>query len=107
MRRVAQVIGLPAAGIEEYERLHRAVWPEVCARLTASGVTNYSIFRYGELLFSYFEYIGDDYDADMAAIAADETTQQWWALCGPLQRPLEDRQPGEWWMTIPELFHLD
>lgn len=106
MRRVASVIGLPAVNVEAYERLHRDVWPGVLERLRASHVRNYSIFRYGELLFSYLEYVGDDYEADMAAIAADPATQEWWAVCGPLQRPVEDRVEGEWWKEVPELFHL-
>jgi L-rhamnose mutarotase len=107
MRRVASVIGLPAENAAEYERLHADVWPAVLARLTASNVSNYSIFRHGELLFSYFEYTGDDYAADMAAIAADPATQGWWEVCNPLQRPLPDRAEGDWWKVIPEVFHLD
>ncbi|CAN5321090.1 L-rhamnose mutarotase [soil metagenome] len=106
MKRVASVIGLPAENVEEYERLHAAVWPEVLARLSASNVSNYSIYRYGDLLISYFEYTGDDYDADMAAMAADPATQRWWAVCEPLQRPVTDRAEGEWWRELPEVFHL-
>jgi L-rhamnose mutarotase len=106
MKRVASVIGLPAENVEEYERLHAAVWPEVLARLSASNVSNYSIYRYGDLLISYFEYTGDDYAADMAAMAADPATQRWWALCEPLQRPVTDRAEGEWWKELPEVFHL-
>lgn len=106
MKRVASVIGLPAENVEVYERLHAAVWPEVLARLSASNVSNYSIYRYGDLLISYFEYTGDDYDADMAAMAADPATQRWWAVCEPLQRPVTDRAEGEWWRELPEVFHL-
>lgn len=107
MMRIASVIGLPPENVETYERLHAAVWPGVVERLTASNVTNYSIYRHGDLLFSYMEYVGDDLDADMAAIAADPTTQEWWALCEPLQRPLADRADGEWWKQLSEVFHLD
>lgn len=107
MKRVSSVIGLPAENVAEYERLHADVWPEVLARLSASHVTNYSIFRHGELLISYLEYTGDDYDADMALIADDPATQRWWELCMPLQRPLDGRAEGEWWKELPELFHLD
>lgn len=107
MIRLASVIGLPDDNVEEYERLHASVWPEVLERLRRSNMTNYSIFRFDGLLFSYLEYVGDDLDADTAAIAADEATQQWWSLCEPLQRPLEGRETGEWWKAIPEVFHLD
>ncbi|WP_062467418.1 L-rhamnose mutarotase [Demequina maris] len=107
MRRVAQVIGLPAEHREEYERHHAAVWPGVLERLARSHVHNYSIYRHGELLFSYFEYTGDDYERDMQEIADDPETQRWWAVQMPLQRPLEDRADGEWWSTLPEVFHQD
>jgi len=79
----------------------------VLQRLSDSHITNYSIYRDGEILFSYMEYDGVDLDADLAAIAADPATQEWWAICKPLQRPSEDRGAGEWWKEIPELFHLD
>lgn len=107
IRRIASVIGLPAENVAEYERLHAEVWPEVLARISASNVTNYSIFRHGDLLFSYLEYVGDDYEADMAAMAADPATQRWWAICEPLQRPVADRAPGDWWKQLPEVFHTD
>ena len=107
MRRVASVIGLPPESAERYEQLHAAVWPAVLAQIAASHIANYSIYRYGELLFSYFEYLGSDYEADMAAMAADAATQEWWAVCNPLQRPVDGRAEGEWWKQIPEVFHTD
>lgn len=106
-QRIASVIGLPPENIEVYERLHANVWPGVLARLSASNIVNYSIYRHGDLLFSYMEYVGHDLESDLAAIAADETTKQWWSVCEPLQRPLPDRRSGEWWKQIPEVFHLD
>ncbi|MEP6478589.1 MAG: L-rhamnose mutarotase [Rhodoglobus sp.] len=107
MKRIASVIGIAPEHVEEYERLHAAVWPAVLEQISASNITNYSIYRYGELLFSYFEYVGDDFEADSAAMAKDPKTQEWWAVCMPLQRPVEDRAEGEWWKEIPEIFHTD
>ncbi|WP_062209159.1 L-rhamnose mutarotase [Demequina oxidasica] len=107
MRRVASVIGLPPEHVEEYERIHAAVWPAVLAQISASHITNYSIYRYGELLVSYFEYDGEDYEADMAEMAKDPETQRWWAVCSPLQRPVAERVEGEWWHELPEIFHTD
>lgn len=107
MQRYASVIGLSAAHRDEYERLHAAVWPEVLNQIRVSNIRNYSIYRYGELLFSYFEYVGTDFEADMAKMSADPTTQKWWDVCKPLQSPVADRAEGEWWMAIPEIFHTD
>ena len=105
MKRFAQVIGIKPKHIEEYTRLHADVWPGVLAKIYECNMRNYSIFRYHDLLFAYFEYIGNDYEADMAKIAADETRQEWWAVCGQMQRPMEDRAEGECWKTIEEVFH--
>lgn len=104
--RVASVMGIADENIEEYERLHAEVWPGVLVRISASNLQNYSIYRFGNELFSYYEYVGDDYDADMAAIAADPVTQRWWSLTTPLQRPFDGLAPGQWWV-LPEIFHHD
>ena len=107
MKRVASVIGLPPESVERYEELHAAVWPAVLEQIAASNIANYSIYRYGELLFSYFEYTGDDYAADSAAIAADATTRQWWTLTDPCQVRLPGTPDGEQWATMTEVWHLD
>ena len=106
MQRIGTVIGLKPEKIADYKRLHAAVWPEVLRQIKASGISNYSIFlREPEnLLFAYYEYNGSDHDADMAA---DPRTQEWWAVCMPLQVPLATRAEGEWWTSTDEVFHLD
>jgi L-rhamnose mutarotase len=107
VRRVTQVIKVKPEEIAEYERIHADVWPSVLDRLRASHVTNYSIYRYGELLISYYEYTGDDYEADMAAIAADPETQRWWTVTDPMQEKVPEASEDEWWHPLPEVFHLD
>jgi len=107
MQRYGQVIGVKGEQIEAYEQIHAAVWPEVLATIHACNIRNYSIFRHGTLLFAYFEYIGDDFAADMARMAADPTTQAWWTHTEPMQEPLADRAPDKWWATMREVFHTD
>ncbi len=107
MRRYGQVIGVRPEHVAEYERLHVAVWPEVLATIHDCNIRNYSIFRYQHLLFAYFEYVGTDFAVDMAKMAADPKTQEWWSLCMPLQQPVPEAIPDDWWKTIPELFHTD
>ena len=112
MKRYGMVIGLNAEKIDEYKRLHAAVWPDVLAMIAQCNIRNYSIYLKhlddgNPYLFSYFEYLGDDFAADMAKMAADPTTQRWWDCCMPCQRPLADRDPSEWWATMEEVFHCD
>ncbi|MDO6964480.1 L-rhamnose mutarotase [Rhizobium alvei] len=109
MERKGSVIGLNAEKIAEYKRLHAAVWPDVLKMISACNIRNYSIFlkEPENLLFSYFEYHGSDFAADMAKMAADPTTQDWWAVCMPCQNPLSTRKEGEWWAEMEEVFHHD
>jgi len=104
---VASVIGLKPEYQVEYEALHASVWPDVLKQIKRSNIRNYSIYRYGNLLFSYFEYIGTDYENDMRMMGENLETQRWWAVCGPMQSPVEERKDGEWWAVLPEVFHCD
>ncbi len=109
MQRMAMVIGVKAEKLDEYKRLHAAVWPDVLAQIARSNIRNYSIFlREPEnLLFGYMEYHGADFAADMEAMAADPRTQEWWRLTDPCQSPLSTRAEGEHWATMQEVFHVD
>lgn len=109
MKRYGAVLGLSEEGKAEYRKLHAGVWPDVLAKISECNIRNYSIFlkEPENLLFSYFEYVGTDYAADMAKMAADPTTQKWWAVNMPLQRPLDTRKEGEWWADMTEIFHHD
>lgn len=112
MQRHGSIIGLKAEKIDEYKKLHAAVWPEILARITACNIRNYSIFLRRlpdgkHYLFSYMEYVGNDFDTDMKLMADDPRTREWWAVCGPCQEPLPDRAEGEWWAGAEEVFHLD
>ena len=107
MQRYGMVIGVNPEKIEEYKKLHAAVWPDVLKKITECNIRNYSIYLKDNTLFSYFEYIGDDFNADMAKMAADPTTQKWWDVCKPCQKPLESCEEGEWWANMEEVFHLN
>lgn len=112
MERYGMVIGLKPDQVEEYKRLHAAVWPDVLAMIEQCHIRNYSIFlrRFddgNDYLFSYFEYHGADFAADIAKMAEDPITQKWWSHCMPCQTPLETRAEGEWWAAMEEVFHLD
>ncbi|MFV0411334.1 MAG: L-rhamnose mutarotase [Paracoccus sp. (in: a-proteobacteria)] len=106
MTRMGFVIGLNPARIADYRALHAAVWPEVLAMISACNIRNYVIYlREPEnLLFSHFDYHGEDWVADQAKMAADQATQDWWALCMPCQRPLDTAKQGEWWAPMEEVF---
>ena len=107
MKRFGQLIGLKPEAFEKYVEYHADVWPGVLKTIRDCNIRNYSIFHRQGRLFAYFEYVGDDFEADMARMAADQTTQEWWEIMMPMQEPLEDRAEGEWWTSMQEVFHTD
>ena len=107
MQRYGMVIQVNPDKFQEYKQLHAEVWPDVLKMIKECNIRNYSIYHKDGYLFSYFEYIGDDFESDMSKMAADPTTQKWWDVCKPCQQPLETRAEGEWWASMEEVFHCD
>jgi len=112
MKRYGSVIGLRPEKLDEYKKLHAAVWPDVLKMIRACHIQNYSIYlrrlnngRY--YLFSYFEYTGEDIAKDVAAMKADAKTREWWTHTDPCQIRLPGTKEGDWWKGIPEVFHMD
>jgi len=107
MKRFGMTLRLKPGKLEIYKTYHAAVWPEVLDKIKECNIRNYSIFFKDDILFSYFEYHGDDMKADWAKMAAHRKTQEWWAIMEPMQDPLATRKEGEWWAEMEQVFHLD
>ncbi|MBM3311053.1 MAG: L-rhamnose mutarotase [Candidatus Aminicenantes bacterium] len=92
IKRVGIVVGIRPDKIEEYKRLHADSNQGVRDLLRKYRLRNFSIFlqqiegKWYE--FGYYEYDGDDFDGDMAKLAAEPRNIEWLKLCDPLQLPL-------------------
>jgi len=105
--RFAFVVGLVPELRDEYLQLHASVWPQVEQTLVDCNVRNYSIYIFGNILFAYYEYVGEDHDADMARIGEDPVTRQWWTHTDPCQiRVAPERIEGARWQPLDEVWHL-
>jgi L-rhamnose mutarotase len=107
VQRHASVIKLRPEHEAEYRRLHADVWPGVLEQIRRSGIVNYSIFLRDGLLFSYYEYVGDNHAADLAAMASDPETRRWWELTDPCQQPVDTAGAGQRWAPMTEVFHTE
>jgi len=107
VKRYGQLIGVKPDRLEEYKKYHANIWPEILDMIRECNIQNYSIYYKDGMLFAYLEYVGDDFDADMAKMAADPKTQEWWDIMMPMQEPLETRAEGEWWANMEQVFHMD
>lgn len=109
MERMGQVIRVKPDVIDEYKRIHAAVWPEILDLIRACNITNYTIFlkEPENLLFAYWEYVGTDFAADVEKMKADPRMKEWWEITDPMQEPFETRAEGEWWARMEPVFHTD
>lgn len=112
VQRYGSVIGVKQETLDEYKKMHAEPWPEINAQLKDSNIQNYSIYLTefpdgNHYLFSYFEYVGDDFEADMKKMAEDPKTKEWWSHTDPMQIPLSNKKPDEWWKNMEEVYHLD
>ena len=105
VNRIGMVIGIKPDQIETYKRLHAG--PGVRDLLRQAHIHNFSIFirqledgRFYE--FAFYEYTGDDYEADQAWLAAQPANKEWLALCDPMQIPLSG-ETG--WAIMEEIYH--
>lgn len=109
-KRYGMVTGIKPDKIAYYKKLHAAAWPGVLKKISECNIRNYSIYlqkiedKY--YLFSYFEYTGNDFDADMKKMAADSTTRLWWKKTDPTQLPLPQAAARhQQWQDMEEVFH--
>lgn len=101
-----QIGRLKPEKIDEYVKLHAAVWPDVLKMIKECNLENYSIFIKGDLVFAYFEYTGTDYAADMDKMAADETTQKWWGFTRPCFDKFNADSQEAFYEDMQSIFYL-
>lgn len=72
---VGNVYRVRAGMADEYARRHATVWPEIEALLRDAGVRSYSIYLWGEVVFTHMDV--EDYDRLVAAHGADPVAARW------------------------------
>jgi len=107
MRRFGKVIQLKPGCLEEYKKYHANIWPELVEHMHERHMHNYSIYYRDGFLFSYFEYTGDDFEADMKQVAPHPRGQEWQRIMNAMQQPVDSAGPDEWWVDMEEVFHMD
>lgn len=103
MKRIIQHSFLKPEKVEYYRELHANAWPGVLDMIKQCNIQNYSISIRGTELYSFFEYVGDDYDADMAKMAADPETRRWWKETRPC---FMYHEQGVYYDDLEEIFFL-
>jgi len=94
MKRIGMVIKIDSSRISEYLSLHADSNPGVRDLLEKYHLRNFSIFmtqmddgNYYE--FGYYEYTGNNFEADIANLDAEPRNKAWLKVCDPMQIPLK------------------
>lgn len=104
MKRIIQHSFLKPEKIEEYVELHANPWPELLQLLKQCHIQNYSISLRGTELYTYMEYVGEDYEADMAVMDSSDVMQRWWKFSKPCFLYHED---GVYYDDMQEVFYME
>jgi L-rhamnose mutarotase len=105
MPRVAFQLRLRPGTVEEYEKAHQQVWPELLAKLKEVGISHYSIFRRGLDLFLAMNLT--DFDLAWEMLDNDPTNLRWQKEMGRFFEPITDLEPGERFAMMKEVFYME
>lgn len=104
MKREAFKMFLKPGFEEEYKKRHAAIWPELKALLSESGVGDYSIYwdKDTNILFAVQKTTGEGGSQDLGD---NPIVQKWWAYMADIMETNSDNSPVS--IPLPECFHMD
>ena len=105
MPRVAFQLRLRPGTIDEYERAHQQVWPELLAKIKEVGISHYSIFRRGLDLFLVMNVA--DFERAWEILDKDPTNLRWQKEMSRFFEPIAELDPGERFAMMKEVFYLE
>ena len=88
----------------EYERRHRAIWPELVELLRRTGVSDYYIFwdRETNLLFAVQEQGGE---ASSQELGDNPVVKKWWDYMADIMEVNADNSPVS--VPLKEVFYME
>lgn len=108
MKRVFGQVGkLKKERVEDYVCLHQNVWAGVLEVIGRYGLHNYSIFIHEYMVFSYFEYKGEDYEKDMAEMEENEVMKGWWINTKPCFEAFAISGESKFYHNMKRIFYYE
>ena len=88
--------------VEEYQKRHDRIWPELAELLKESGIGTYHIFHDPETdcLFAYQE----TYGSDSQSLGENPIVQKWWEYMSDLMETHPNRSPKQ--LNLNKVFSL-
>lgn len=93
--------------INEYEKWHRSVWPEIIDSITTSGISSMEIYRVQNRLFMIMETNESfSFDKKQEQDNSNPKVQEWETLMSKYQQLLPGSKAGEKWILMNKIFEL-
>lgn len=105
MPRYAFKLQIKPNAIEEYDREHQRVWPELLAKLKEVGISDYSIFRRGQELVLCLR--AENFERAWEELDRDPVNQKWQEFMSRLFEPVPDKGTSERFAMMKEVFYLE
>ena len=102
MKRFIMYSDLKPEKVQDYVELHAKPWPKLLELIDRCNIHNYSISIRGTQLYTYYEYTGSDYDADMAVMDNSTVMQEWWKYSKPC---FLHHDQGHYYDDLEEIFY--
>ncbi len=103
MIRKAFIMSVHGQFVDEYERRHNPIWPELAATLKVHGVNNYSIYI-SDKTNQLFAYVEIEDLKRWEEIAETEWCRKWWKHMSEIMPSNVDNSPVS--TPLREVFHL-
>lgn len=107
VKRIGQVVKIKKDSLQAYKRLHADTTQGVRDLLKKYHMRNFNIFMvkladgdYYE--FAYYEYWGDNYEADMKKLSKEPRNQKWLERTDPMQEGITADQQG--WKVMERIY---
>ena len=104
MERIAFRLRIRAEKMDEYDEVHRHVWPEMIQALEDAGARDYSIFRRGQDLFLTMKT--PNWNETQRKLDASVVNQRWQEMMMSFWEPLPGKQDNEPLAMMQEVFYL-
>ena len=104
MKRILMYSELKPEKVQDYIKLHENPWPELMEVLDKHHIHNYSISMLGNKVFTFYEYTGKDYKADMADLDESPVMHRWWVYSKPCFLHHEE---GKYYDDLTEVFYKE
>ena len=104
MKRFIMYSQLKAEKINDYISLHKNPWPNLLELLSECNIKNYSISIRKDELYTYYEYVGQNYEADMKKMESSEIMQRWWTFSKPC---FLHHEQGMYYEDLTEIFYME